>query len=243
MKEQIKLEKYTKSRYEKYVKKGIPFKLVNEGGREYRIVSQNCGTDGKQMVVEEHYTYDGRERVNTYYADENGKMYKDHLYIWTGCTDIEKGDLIISSRSESEDAFYFFGYFDGVCSCEKSLGFGLHWEMDCYGGQLNLCSIFHNLSMNPDVYLRKATEEEEDKYWEYMLANGYDLDDDTGRLFEVPKVGTEYWSIEMENGKAVVVHHDPAKTEEERMRDHKHCYTSKNRAESRAKQLNETRLY
>lgn len=237
----LKLEKFTLKRWEKYEKNGVPMRLVTDRGHNCKILAFNAGEDGKQLVIEETRETSYGKSSASYYVNTNGKGYNVQIYIRTGCIDVEKGDLMIDywSRTE-EDGMFFFEWFDGFCALEKRMGYGQYWGIDSNGNQFTSCHTFHDLRLTdkePCFHnVRKATEEEEELYWQLLLKAGYE-EDEQG-IHEVPKVGVEYWSVEMEKGKAVVVHHDAPQTEEERPFGHLLCSTYEKRAIDDAERIN-----
>lgn len=237
----IKIELFSLKKWERYAKNGVPMRLVNDRGFDCAIKAFNVGEDHKEMLVESRFKDDqGCGRYGASYYNTNGKAYNETLYIWTGCIDIEKGDLLVdywSSATEDDSFFYFF--FEGIMTLEKRIGYGEKWSIDCRGGQFSCCSAFCDLSKysyRSPHNVRKATEEEVAQYWELLSQNGYERDE-TG-IHYIPKVGEEYWTVEMEKGVAVAVYHDAPKIEEERPFGHKLCTKSRLRAKGNAEHIN-----
>lgn len=63
-------QRFTQKRYEDYKKKGIEFYVINAEGHYCEIQAFNCGDNKDCALVEEHKTWQGEDRICTYYASQ-----------------------------------------------------------------------------------------------------------------------------------------------------------------------------
>lgn len=231
----LKIEKFTIARYERYKKKGIDFRMFTQNGNECDKVT----IDGDDILINvpRYIEYSKKWVDDKYIADKNGSFgCRGRLYIVQGLDDIDAGDIIIQKNSK-ESGFFFYRLFTGICQLDGKIGFGTHWDCDCFGGQIGLCHLFHNAS--DDYYVRRATDEEISTFYQHLLDGGYAHDEENLCLYCVPKVGQEYWTIDPdENGLMVVNHHEAPKDESERTFGKRNVFKHKSKAEERAEKIN-----
>lgn len=242
--EKVTFEKFSFKKYQKYQKQGLPVRLVTGRGIEVHIIASNVGLDKKSHIVEtevQYYNNTENPYVQFYEINERGVIVRfstnanDRVYIQKGCIDIEEGDIILESSTDS--GFYFMYIFDQIVCLEgKGMpGFCLKHGVDMYGGQYHGCSIFHETD-DRDFYARVATPEEEAKYWQLLEDNGRRRNEDGTKLLFFPKIGQAYWTIELENGEYKIVAHDAPTCQEERP-IHNMCFSSEESAQYKLNEI------
>lgn len=228
----VTFDKFSIKRYDDLVNKDAKFKLIDDKGREYRIISRSCGINHDELMVECNYnSYSGDVRTASYYVSKTGKFQDgSHLYIWQGCTDVKKGDLIRYTFGHPDGSFYFYYLFDSVCKMNNAMGFGLYWGMDMNGDQFDLCHTFHDYEKERPFYAEPAHEGDWDKYEDFVLKNGYEFDEHG--VHDLPKVGEDYFEIIIRDGKLEVVNRFGPASEEYRPLGNPLCFRYKERAEA-----------
>ena len=244
-----KIERFSLKKYQQYQKQGLPVRLVTGSGIEVHIIATNVGIDKKTHIVESeprYRMYSDKPYVEWWGINERGvstegAYWNSTVYIQTGAINVKKGDIILYG-SRADESFYFMAVFDHIsCLDGKGMpGFRLQWTMDLHGHQFCQAGTFHDLdrSINDrDFYMRKATDEEAEKYWKFIEDNGMRYDENQKRLLCFPKVGQPYWTIELENGEPIVVAHEAPKTEAERP-IHSMCFKSEDTANTYKANMN-----
>ena len=246
--EKVTFERFSFKKFQKYQQQGLPVRLVTGRGVEVHIIAEHVGVNKDLFLVETetlYYTDTNRPYVEWFAIKPNGMHNgcnesdnNNRVYIQHGCIDIQEGDIILQASSDS--GFYFMYMLDKICCLEGKgkPGFCVKHGVDMYGGQYH-----NNVFQDTDYhkcYMRVATPEEEEKYWQLLEDNGMRRNADETKLLFYPKIGQLYWTIELECGEYKVVAHDAPTCQKERP-IHNLCFSSESSAQCKVEELKRPR--
>lgn len=205
MKEQnnntIKIEKFSKKRYEKYKEQGIPFRVVDSNGLLCEVRAFDCGCHRSQVFYETFKDRYGKDDLCGCYADQQtgySRCRRTRLFIYFGPW-FEKGDLVVLSDSSCSRKIFFW---DGIrpqegeilrkMSITDALGDLSYTQFS------GCCCIGQDLGKE---HFRLATAKDIDDYSTALRHHRITWEDD-GHFYHYPHVGDHYYEIYFNHGKA-----------------------------------------
>ena len=208
----IRIERFSKKRYETYKKKGISFHVVSGNGRLCEVKAFDCGDNKDQVFVESTYKHCGRDYTDGLYANQkNGcTQYKEQdgkLFIYLGPW-FKKGDLVVRTTDKTMGRVIFFWY--GISPKENV--YLENWGMyspheDMHDSQFSQCTL--------GCPVKREDWDGEYRNQHFCLATDKDIADyrkelrshritweDNGRFYHYPHVGDRYFEIFFNHGVA-----------------------------------------
>ena len=246
--QKVTFERFSFKKYQKYQQQGLPVRLVTGRGVEVHIIAEHVGLNKDMFIVEtetQYYKDTERPYVDWFGIKANGVMNGfmesntcNRVYIQHGCIDLQEGDIVLQASSDS--GFYFMYMLDRIACLEGKgkPGFCVKHGVDMYGGQYHN-NVFQDTDYH-ECYMRVATPEEEEKYWQLLEDNGLRRNADETKLLFYPKVGQRYWTVELEGGEYKVVAHDAPTCQEERP-IHDLCFSTEAAAQHKVDELKRPR--
>lgn len=246
--QKVTFERFSFKKYQKYQQQGLPVRLVTGRGVEVRIVAENVGLNKDMFIVETEVLYHPtteKPYVRWFFIKPNGVMdgynernSNDRIYIQHGCIDLQEGDIVLQANSDS--GFYFMYMLDRIACLDGKgkPGFCVKNGVDMYGNQYHN-NVFQDTDYH-ERYMRVATPEEEEKYWQLLEDNGMRRNADETELLFYPKVGQRYWTVELDGGKYKVVAHAAPTCQEERP-IHDLCFSTEAAAQYKLDELKQPR--
>ncbi len=195
----IKIEKFSKKRYETYKAEGIPFRVVDSDGRLCEIRAFDCGV----LQGEVFFEVTQNDDVRGYYANQKtGIIFgrDSRLYIYLGPW-FEKDQLVVSTSGSSMHRSIFF--WGGVLpSKEEFIGRLTITETICDDishTQFCDCGLFYQICNKE--HLRLATDKDTADYCKALRDHRVTWEDD-GHFYHYPHVGDHYYEIYFNHGVA-----------------------------------------
>lgn len=246
--QKVTFERFSFKKYQKYQQQGLPVRLVTGRGVEVHIIAEHVGLNKDMFIVEtetRYYKDTERPYVDWFGIKANGVMNGfmennscNRVYIQHGCIDLQEGDIVLQASNDS--GFYFMYMLDRIACLEGKgkPGFCVKHGVDMYGGQYHN-NVFQDTDYH-ECYMRVATPEEEEKYWQLLEDNGLRRNADETKLLFYPKVDQPYWTVELEGGEYKVVAHDAPTCQEERP-IHDLCFSTEAAAQHKVDELKRPR--
>lgn len=246
--QKVNFERFSFKKYQKYQQQGLPVRLVTGRGVEVHIIAEHVGLNKDMFIVEtetRYYKDTERPYVDWFGIKANGVMNGfmennscNRVYIQHGCIDLQEGDIVLQASNDS--GFYFMYMLDRIACLEGKgkPGFCVKHGVDMYGGQYHN-NVFQDTDYH-ECYMRVATPEEEEKYWQLLEDNGLRRNADETKLLFYPKVDQPYWTVELEGGEYKVVAHDAPTRQEERP-IHDLCFSTEAAAQHKVDELKRPR--
>lgn len=209
----IRIERFSKKRYETYKKKGIPFHVVSGNGRLCEVKAFDCGENKDQVFVESTYKYCGKNYTDAHYANQkNGyTKYKDQdrkLFIYLGPW-FNSGKLVV----QTEDGFMGRHIFFWRGIHPRQGEFCSEWEIyapfdddmsdtEFYAGASGEKLKGRNYDgQERTKHFRIANDKDRDDYRRALRAHRIAWESD-GRFYHYPHVGDRYFEIFFNHGVA-----------------------------------------
>lgn len=208
----IIIERFSKKRYKAYEAKGIPFHVVCNRGRDYKVLSFDCGEDKQQVLVESTYEWCEEEQTRSHYANQkNGctkYLHQDgKLFIYRGPW-FKHNDLVVCTEDGIGGRYVFF--WEKLLPTEDS--YLARWQTYIpFEGTDYMDFTQHLLAHN----LKEGYPRKKPRNLHFRLANDKDIDDyrnalrnhriiwaDDGRFYHYPLVGDHYYEIFFNHGVA-----------------------------------------
>lgn len=208
----IRIERFSKNRYEAYKKKGTPFHVVCGNGRLCEVKAFDCGKNKDQVFVEYFYKYCGRDHIGGYYANQKTGCTEDKdqdskLFIYLGPW-FKKGDLVVRTTDGTKGRTIFFWH--GIMPKENMRLEGLAMYSqhdDMHGSQFSRHTTGYPMKRDGrDSELliqrfRLATDKDVTDYRKELREHRFTWEDD-GRIYHYPHVGDHYFEIFFNHGVA-----------------------------------------
>lgn len=209
----IRIERFSKKRYDTYKQKGIPFRVVSGNGRLCEVKAFDCGKNTDEVFVESTYMYCGRAYTNGYYASQkNGCVVfgerDQNLFIYIGPW-FRKGDLVVATTEEIIGRTIFF--WEGIRPKEgeyiEKWGMYSPYE-DMHGSEFSRCMLGGKLKREnccngkkQNVRFRLANNKDAADYRKELRNHRVTWEND-GRFYYYPNIGDHYFEIFFSHGKA-----------------------------------------
>lgn len=206
MKEQnndtIKIEKFSKKRYEKYKEQGIPFRVVDSAGLLCEVRAFDCGSHQGKVFYETFKDRDGKDDLCGCYADQQTgfcKYRNIRLFIYREPW-FEKGDLVVSERESScsRRIFFWGGILPQKGEFVRKMSIIVAFDDLSHTQFSGCCLIGQNLGKE---HFRLATDKDIDDYSTALRTHRITWEDD-GNFYHYPHVGDHYYEIYFNHGKA-----------------------------------------
>lgn len=246
--QKVTFERFSFKKYQKYQQQGLPVRLVTGRGVEVHIIAEHVGLNKDMFIVEtetRYYKDTERPYVDWFGIKPNGVINGciesnscNRVYIQHGCIDIQEGDIVLQASSDS--GFYFMYMLDRIACLEGkgNPGFCVKHGVNMNGNQYHN-NVFQDTDYH-ECYMRVATPEEEEKYWQLLEDSGMRRNADKTKLLFYPKVGQRYWTIELVSGEYQIIAHGAPTCQEERP-IHDLCFSTEAAAQHKVDELKRPR--
>lgn len=201
------VEPFSKTRYQAYTSRGIPFRVVNGRGQLCEVKAFDSGKGKDQVLVEYTYEYLGKKYVSSYYASQRNGSYPGtrdtdfKLFIYRGPW-FEHNDLVVRTLPDTfgREIFFWRGLRPAdklfLAKCIISSPYA-----DLHDSDFAQCILGCDVKDYKNYIFRLATDEDIADYRKELRHHRVAWEDD-GRSYYYPHVGDHYYEIFFNHGVA-----------------------------------------